>query len=315
MARNGHSNGNDTSHRGSTHSDGSTCRYKWLKANTETAAFYDVTKEMADDIMEYHNKINRNLSISRADRLGRDRARDRWYTSHQGAGFDWNGQAIDGQHRFTMISRTELTTRILMVTGLDPRVREVTDIGSKRSPADVLQINGREDANVRTVAIVRQMMNGTRKGATVAEIIDAYDIYHQAAIEAQSLFSRQNVRNITIAPVMGVLARASFTEDMSKLEEFAEILISGKGGKGRAGDRSVVLLHKFLSALPHRGGGMSPIIYGYVETVLAAFLENVALSELTMPEEELFVLPERPTKKAKAKIKIVHPMRGLAKTA
>lgn len=297
------------------HSDGSPCRFKWLRARTETAAFYDVTKEMAEDIMAHHNEINRGLSIHRADRYGRDRVKNMWYTTHQGAGFDWNGQAIDGQHRFTMVIRTELTTRILMVTGLDPIVRMVTDIGAKRSASDVLQLVGRKDATIRTVAVVRQMMNGKSASATITEIAEAYDMHHEAAITAMGLFPRQNVKNKTIAPIEAVLGRASYTEDISKLEEFAEKLITGKAEKGRPGDKGVVMLSKFLDSLISRGGGMSRVIYGYTEMALATFLANEALPELVMPEEEMFALPEKFNKKAKAKLKIVHPMKGLAKTA
>lgn len=286
-----------------------------LKTRTETAAYYDITKEMAADWLEHNNHINRGFKPALAKRYGRDRINGKWYTTDQAISFDWDGQLVNGQHRLTFIRDTELTTRMLVVTGLDPIVRMVTDIGARRSPSDILQLIGREDANTRTVAIVRQMMNGTNRGASIPEVVDAYDIHHEAAITAQGCFPKQNLKNITIAPVMGVVGRASRTEDLAKLEEFGEKLYYGKGEKGRPGDKGVILLHKFLTALPHRGEGLSRIIYGYTEVVLAAFLSNIALAELIMPDVELFPLPEKVTKKSKTKLRVVHPMKGLAKSA
>src|SRR5690349_13341781 len=97
-------------------SNGRTYRINF-RVRQETAAFYDVTKEIAEDWMAEHNKINRGLSMSLADRYGRDRVNNRWLTTHQAVAFDWDGQMVDGQHRCTMIIKTELTTRLLVVTG------------------------------------------------------------------------------------------------------------------------------------------------------------------------------------------------------
>jgi hypothetical protein len=160
---------------------------------------------------------------------------------------------------------------------------------------------------MRNVAVVRQMMNGLGKRASVPEIIDAYDIYKDAAQTAMAFFPQQNVKNKTISPVIGVLARASYTEDHEKLEEFATLLIEGLGDKSRKGHKSVALLARFLESLHHRGEGMSKTIYGFTEASLAAFLANEALPELFIPEEELFALPEK-IKRSRSKLKIVEAM-------
>src|SRR5574339_551960 len=117
----------------SSSSNGRTYRIN-LKTRTETAAFYDITVEMATDWLENHNNSNRGRNVSLVERYSRDRANDKWLTTHQAIGFDWNGEMVDGQHRCAMVIKTQLTTRILVVTGLDPMVRMVTDIGKKRSP-------------------------------------------------------------------------------------------------------------------------------------------------------------------------------------
>ncbi len=280
-----------------------------IKTVKETAAFYDVTKDMAQDWYENHNPLNRHFRNGLAERYSRDRVNDKWLTTHQAIAFDWNGHMVDGQHRCVMIVRTGLTTRVLVVTGLDPNVRMVTDIGAKRSASDVLQLIQREDANVRNVAVVRQMMNGLGKRASIPEIVDAYDLYAEAANTAINFFPKQNVKNKTIGPVIGVFGRASYTENHDKLEEAAILLTGGKAERGNKGHKSIILLSHFLEGIPSRGEGYNKTIYGYTEAALAAFLANEALDELFVPDEELFALPD---KLKKAKLRVV---KTLAKTA
>jgi hypothetical protein len=208
-----------------------------------------------------------------------------------------------------MIIETGLTTRMAIATGLDPKVRLVTDIGAKRSASDVLILDGRKDANVRLVAVVRAMMNGSGRSASVPEIADAYDMYEEAAKTAMGFFPSQNVKNITRACVIGVFARASYTEDHEKLEEGATILVEGLGDRGKKGHKSIALLSRYLTSIQITSWGDNHArkVYGYTEAALAAFLANEALTELFVPEEELFALPEnkRRSRATKPKLRVV----------
>lgn len=68
--------------------------------------------------------------------------RGEYVQTHQGVAFDVTGNLIDGQHRLSAIAMMpeEFCVPILVTRGLPEEAYRVTDIGLKRSNADVLHI-------------------------------------------------------------------------------------------------------------------------------------------------------------------------------
>jgi hypothetical protein len=124
----------------------------------------------------------------------------------------------------------------------------------------------------------------------MSEIVDAYEIHHEAANAVLAMFPNKR-KNITIAPVLGPMARAWYSEDVSKLETFAIVLYDGLASRSKKGEASIILLRDFLMQLGPRGGDWGARdIYGRAEAALYAFLTNVKLSVLEPTKEELFPL-------------------------
>lgn len=280
-----------------------------IKTSQKTAVFLFVQPEWARYWLENHNPLNRPYRSTLEDKYTKDQENDDWIVTDHAISFDTNGHMINGQHTCGMIARTGRGVEHLVVTGLTPAARLVTDIGAPRRPVDILRINGRLEATHSNVAVVRSMMNGTNKRASMQEIVRAYDSLGGAARWALGLFPTM-LKKIVIAPVTAVLGTASFTQDKDRLKEFASILYEGKHTNGRAGNSGIYLLRDYLEQLESRGDGISKHIYGLTETALLRFLNNTNTKVLKPATEPVFLLP----KNVKPKVKKEIPFR-MANTA
>src|SRR5262245_22897874 len=136
-----------------------------LASKTLTAEFVTVYPEMAIDWLDNHNNINRPKRSGLEDKYTRDRVGGHYITSDHAISFDWNGEMINGQHTCGAIRESGIAETHLVVRGLDPKARMVSDTGAPRRPADILKLLGYEGVTFTNVAVVRQMMNGLKRRA------------------------------------------------------------------------------------------------------------------------------------------------------
>lgn len=273
---------------------------KILTAKALTAEWINVTPKMAKDWLENHNPINRRIRPALVQKYARDKTQDKWLTTHQGAAFDWNGHLVDGQHSLASIIESKVTTLMLVVRGLDPKVRMVVDTGAARKPADVLKLMGWPSAHNTDVAVVRLLIKcGNARRATMTEIVKAYEVYHDAVKAALEMFPTKR-RHITIAPVYAPITRAWYTQDRDALQRFATILYGGMADGTRKGEASVIMLRDFLLESQFvTGDAVVKNIYAHVETALSAYLDDRKLIKLEPAKVELFPIPEKLIKLAK----------------
>ena len=64
-----------------------------------TTKIETITPEMATEILETKNPVNRNISEQTVQSYANDMKNKRWVVTHQGLAFDENGDLNDGQHR------------------------------------------------------------------------------------------------------------------------------------------------------------------------------------------------------------------------
>lgn len=261
-----------------------------LAAKTRTAGFIIVTPEMTTDWLENHNNINRPKRGSLEDKYTRDRVSGNYIVGWHAIAFDTNGEMLNGQHTCLAIKESGIPEEHLVVRGLDPESRMIGDTDAPRRPADILKLLGYEGVSFTNVAVVRQMMNGLRRRATMSEIVDAYRTHEVAAKTVEAMFPAK-LRKITISTVMAPMARAWYTEDTAKIQKFADILYSGLASRTRKGDHSVIKLRDYLLQIVSFGGDQgAKEVYGRAETALHAFLHNIKLDKLEPTTEELFPL-------------------------
>ncbi len=99
------------------------------------ASICDITPRLAEELLGT-SIGNRKIKQWYVDVLKAAQIRGEWRVTSQGVGIDKNGNLLDGHHRLRAIAASQVTTRILVVAGLDREAYAVIDTGMKRSFAD-----------------------------------------------------------------------------------------------------------------------------------------------------------------------------------
>lgn len=124
-----------------------------LKGIRITVSLEEVTREISEQWMA-RNIRNRKLKKATARRLAAALARSEWKFTGETIKFDRHGNLLDGQHRLEACIESGVSFVALVVWDLDPDVFVILDSGDSRKPADVLHIDGNEEAGVKA-AITR----------------------------------------------------------------------------------------------------------------------------------------------------------------
>ncbi len=100
-----------------------------------------VTPAMAQEWLRL-NTHNRPLSMARAKGMAADMAAGRWSVTNETIGFDTEGRLLDGQHRLQAVVLAGVPVKMGITFGLQPEVFTKINIGSTRTPGDILSIEG-----------------------------------------------------------------------------------------------------------------------------------------------------------------------------
>lgn len=168
---------------------------KGKRVNPEgvTTTYEEITPEIAAKWLEL-NHSNRTLQEARVTAMVDDILHDRWKLTHQGIGFDTNGDLFDGQHRLTAVLRSGKTVKMMVTRGMDPDTKEVTDIGKVRSFTDILNFRGFSNRAILGAVVKMHLhyLKGTSiqsygKAISVPELIEHLEEYEQKYSNAAKL--------------------------------------------------------------------------------------------------------------------------------
>ncbi len=172
-------------------------------------------------------------------RYARDMRCGGWKLTHQAIAFGPNGDLIDGQHRLAAVVESGCSQEFLTVRyqsgGASAAALATTDIGGKRTVAEVLSISGTLDQDgardvVAVVTALRMLLDpAARPDASPEEVRGAYSAHETAILWAVKALPRKGYA----APVRAAFAfaRSVFPE---KTEEFAALITSGEAPRGSA---------------------------------------------------------------------------------
>lgn len=108
-----------------------------------------VTPELAEEWLG-KNTHNRNIRQSTVDAYARDMAAGRWLLTGDAIEFGPDGVLYNGQHRCLAIVKSRQTVEMLVAEGIAADAQRVRDAGPRRSPSDMLKLEGH--ANYSTLA-------------------------------------------------------------------------------------------------------------------------------------------------------------------
>ena len=160
-------------------------------------AVIDITPEMAREWLK-KNRQNRKVRTDRVKRYAEQMRDGEWMVSPDCISFSYTGKLINGQHRLKAISRLEKGEKVqcAVMFGLDPAAFKISDVGIKRTGADVLRIEG---------------FKSPEEKAAVCRLLA---LWQQGRLE--ELHRYENVENSTIVDIASA-CRERLTEVIEKV--------------------------------------------------------------------------------------------------
>ena len=155
----------------------------------------DITPDLAGEWLR-RNRGNRPIREDRVERYGELMEDGEWIVSPDAVAFSYTGKLINGQHRLEAIGQSDTSARCIVVTGLRPEAFKISDVGIKRTGADVLRIEGFK--NAEEMAAVCRLLAMWKQGK-----LSECDRY-------------ENVRNAVIVDI-ATACRERLTETIEKV--------------------------------------------------------------------------------------------------
>lgn len=133
----------------------------------------DVTPALAEKWLA-QNTHNRNIRENAVMAYARDMEAGNWAENGEAVKFAqgdvllldgppplYGGPLLDGQHRLQAVTLSDVTVRMLVVSGLKDSTQETMDDGRKRTLADALTLRG-EQNTVALAAVIRRALMWTQ---------------------------------------------------------------------------------------------------------------------------------------------------------
>jgi hypothetical protein len=154
-----------------------------MNTSTEPSATLQlVTPEMALEILDSRNGVNRRKRNWWAVALSKAIRRGEWITTHQGIAFDTEGNLLDGQHRLTAIALSNMPVHTFVFRNVDKRAFSVIDVGIKRSVADVTGLSKKSAEVARMMATI--LYGGAVSSQQVLEVAETgIDEIHERLVD------------------------------------------------------------------------------------------------------------------------------------
>jgi hypothetical protein len=217
-----------------------------------TIAPEDATTLLARNVNNRPEKIRAIGDYSRQMQEGR------WHLSNQGIGIDRNGNLGDGQNRLRACELAGVPFRTLLMTGLEPEVRDVVDTGVKRSFGDVLAMAGYKNVSnlAGAVSIRARYQNGVNRGwgwadtrargnrfshEELLQFMEAHPALVELAPRAWQV--RKALNHVGLGPIVAFEAMA-YETDPASLAYFRDAVITG--GMLRSGDPRLLLRNQLM---------------------------------------------------------------------
>lgn len=256
----------------------------------------EFTPELAFKFLEANN-INRVLHHWYAAKIAKDMEAGEFHLTHQGIAVDKNGFVIDGQHRLWAVILSGKTILMMVTYNVTKAALLVIDRGIQKSTADIIKITGHGDGKTKSVATLRSMFAYSSKLelASEKEFIAVWDKFREGVEYATLAFTGRCKKATASAPIRGVVARAWYTVDRVRLQEFVEVMKTGQQKSEK--DVIAIKLREILTGEQDKRGLKkltNQDIYQRTERALWLFLRDMTMSKLIGTPKELFPLKDEP---------------------
>jgi hypothetical protein len=118
----------------------------------------DIQPGLAKSWLEKHNIRNRSMNARKYERMAQSIKNKEWLFNAQPIVFDINGVLLDGQHRLMACVMADIAIKSLVVWGAQPESQSTMDLGTPRSVADILALEGYSNHFARA-ALAKRIAN------------------------------------------------------------------------------------------------------------------------------------------------------------
>lgn len=174
------------------------------------------------------NYNNRNIVPGNVDYIRRQIEAGDWMLNGETIKFDVLGNLLDGQHRLTAIVQSGITVHVSVTRGLETRSRSTVDRGSKRSVAQIIQMEHGEKHATLSVAVARALRlfdHGILTSVSAQETMKELDARRSSIDWMQRTISKTLPRSAYFfAPLVWL-----YNDYGSEIEQFAESMSTLEG--------------------------------------------------------------------------------------
>jgi hypothetical protein len=185
--------------------------------------------------LEHNNSHNRELRQSRVDEYKREMLAGRWHFNGESIQFDKDGVLLNGQHRLWAIVDSGCSQKFVIVRGLEPASQVTMDQGTRRTPAEQLELVGIKVDNTvaATIRVYLRWQQGrlfgdqVRVRTSTAEVVE-WAQRNPDAIELIHGFTTAGIRRVPALPSITLATALRFHEiDYEQAADFFSRLATG----------------------------------------------------------------------------------------
>lgn len=243
------------------------------------------------------NKRNRKIAKRRVESYAREMANGNWMEHHQGIAFYEDGTLADGQHRLAAVVQAGVPVPMMVTRGVPEVSGLMIDGHQRRELHQSIKISGLADwigkDEVATGKLMMQIEQGNTASMSIShlEMIEYCEAHRESISFSTSCFPGTR-RYLTTSITKASVACAYYYEDVARLREFAEVLVSGMASL--PDDRAAILLREYLmlSNATHGGGTTRIETCKRVMRAIKAFCERQPIGKLYQPKELIYVPQE-----------------------
>jgi hypothetical protein len=199
-----------------------------------------ITPEDAKLILQ-KNTRNRPVNHSHLAIFESQLQRGEMQLTHQGIAISSTDVLLDGQHRLMAIANTGIAAQLMVTTGLPDSIFSVLDTGAKRTPGDILAIDGAPHsaglaASIRLYILYHEAPgnvwtgNGPNKLASTTYIDKKYNLDKEGWAWAASTARASAINKIVTPGPMGCLMYLACAENGYSRKYVEDFSISIKSG-------------------------------------------------------------------------------------
>lgn len=265
-----------------------------------------ITPELAEKYLATQ-KVNRKPTRHRIKDYAERMLRGEWEIS-QPIQFTDEGDLFDGQHRLLAVIESGVTCDFIIMRGLPSKTRLYVDLGQARKTNQIAEIMGIGSSLNSKLATTKAMLigqtlkpknksadkeglklrtGGARMTFSPHKTIELY-LKHQEAID----FADRLTTPAT-APVRGVVARAYYSQDHERLDQFIDVINSGFTITPYD-EAAIALRNVMLTTKNDKKSGANYVTSLYKKTIssLSNFIAGNNVRFVKEKEIELYPVPD-----------------------